>query len=100
MIAAAAAKQFALNDFGCIELCRIEVDFRHCRAGAFHGNQRCAVGAHQSGDVGPNNGAADLLLKSPQNGVIEKCAALNDDVFAELCRIVNAQHFVERISDD
>ena len=48
----------------------------------------------------PNNGAADLLLKSTQNGVIEKCAALNDDVFAELCRIVNAQHFVERISDD
>ena len=100
VIAAAAAKQFSLNDFARIELCRIEVDFRHCRAGAFHGNQRCAVGAHQSGDVRPNNGAADLLLKSTQNGVIEKRAALNDDVFAELCRIVNAQHFVERISDN
>lgn len=100
MIAAAAAKKFSLNDFARIELCRIEIDFRYCRAGAFHGNQRCAVGAHQSGDVRPNNGAADLLLKSPQNGVIEKRAALNDDVFAELCRIVNAQHFVERISDN
>ena len=100
VIAAAAAKQFSLNDFARIELCRIEVDFGHCRAGAFHGNQRCAVGAHQSGDVRPNNGTPDLLLKSTQNGVVEKRAALNDDVFAELCRIMNAQHFVERISDD
>ena len=64
------------------------------------GGQSGAESAHQSGDVRPNNGAADLLLKSTQNGVIEKRAALNDDVFAELCRIVNAQHFVERISDN
>ena len=45
-------------------------------------------------------GALHVYGKSTQNGVIKKRAALNDDVFAELCRIVNAQHFVERISDN
>ena len=42
-----------------------------------------AVSAHQSGDVGPGDVAADLLFKGPEHRVIEERTALDHDMFSE-----------------
>ena len=100
MIAAAFASEAPPQHPRGVE--RLFVDFEGRRIGlrALEREKRRAECAHQTRDIGPHNMAADLLLECAQHRVVEECAALHDDVFSELARIVNAQHLVEGVADN
>jgi hypothetical protein len=78
-----------------------ETDARAVRGEVVHPRgQRGAVGAHQARDVGTDDLDAGLQLEGPQHRVVEERAALDDHLVAELGRVAQLHHLVQRVADD
>ena len=64
------------------------------------GGQCRAEGAHQTGDGGTGDVAAQLLLKGPEHCVVVEGAALHHNVLAQLVGRGHTQHLVDGVLDD
>ena len=62
--------------------------------------KRCAVSAHESGDIGANNLAAGEQLECAKNRVVEEGSALDDDAFAQVRGVLELDDLVEGITHD
>ena len=68
-----------------------------CAPCFFHTVQRCAVSAHQTGNIGTDDLGFHLLFKRAQNGFIVERAALHDDFAAQLLGAGSADNLVQRV---
>ena len=64
------------------------------------GDQGGTEGAHDAGDIRPDHLAVCDLLEGPQDGVIVEGAALDHDVFAELCGRGDLHDLEQCVLDD
>ena len=102
LVAAAAAAVGARRDREMVELIWRQ-QARLLRAGFFCGLHRedgRTVGAHQARDIGADDVTVQEFLHAAQHGVVVECAALHDDVVAELADILELHDLEERILDD
>ena len=64
------------------------------------GNDGATVGAHESCDIGAMGFEARNVFESSQYGIVEECAALDDDFIADGLGIAEFDDFVEGVFDD
>ena len=80
------------------------VEREHGGLRAFHialaGNECRAERAHDAGDVRTHGLAAGDALEAAEHGVVIERTTLNDDVFTQILRIGQLDHFIECVSDD
>ena len=58
------------------------------------------IGAHDARNFRTDHILAEFHFKSTQYGIIEKCAALHDDMMTKLCGVCAAYDLIQRIFHD
>ena len=66
----------------------------------FSRNKSRTVSPHKTRDIGSDNISVNLLLESTKHGIIKKCTALYNNVFAEFIRISGTDYFVKSVFDN
>ena len=64
------------------------------------GNQGSSERPHDAGDVRADSLAAGNPFKTPENGIVVKRTALNDNVFAEVFRVRQLDDFQQGVLDN
>ena len=100
MVRATLATRRAVCGIERTQLLEREQRGRHTFGSAVAREQSRTVGAHVAGNVRTHGVHSGKLLERTQNGIVEECAALHDDVFAHVVRVADLDDLEQCILDD
>lgn len=94
--AAAARRYLILEGF---QLFRAKNRAEAVQAGMFSGNNRTAVGSHNTGNIRSDHSPASQQLKGPQYGFVIEGATLHNDIAPEVLGVADFDNLLQGVLD-